>query len=142
MSMIVHPTGITFYMIKCPIHCSMTLYIIQVPILLCFPSPDESVPQEPPTCGFFSRCACSSSSLELATIAPNQEVPEGWVGEDERGENEMLMIAVPHKIHLASQRIKANVEMILLTMRRVHHLFVALSLSTWIAKIVKACGND
>ncbi|KAG2344386.1 WD40 repeat-like protein [Suillus weaverae] len=45
--------------------------------------PDESVPQERSKRGFFSRRARSNSSLDLATIIPNQPRPEGKAGEGE-----------------------------------------------------------
>ncbi|KAG1882835.1 WD40-repeat-containing domain protein [Suillus subluteus] len=51
------------------------------------PPLNESVPQERSKYGFFSRRARSNSSLELATIKPNQPVPEGKAGEGE-GEGE------------------------------------------------------
>ncbi|KAG2031939.1 WD40-repeat-containing domain protein [Suillus americanus] len=53
------------------------------------PPPDESIPKEPPKRGFFSRRAPSNSYLELATMTPNQPVPEKKVkeGEGEQGEN-------------------------------------------------------
>ncbi|KAG1780612.1 WD40-repeat-containing domain protein [Suillus placidus] len=62
-------------------------------IFRCRPPPDESVPQERSKRKFFVLRARSDSPLELATIEPNQPVPEGKVGEgdgngeDEQGDN-------------------------------------------------------
>ncbi|KAG1791870.1 WD40-repeat-containing domain protein [Suillus plorans] len=49
--------------------------------------PDESVLQERSKRGFFGRRARSNLSVELATIKPNQSVPEGKVREED-GEGE------------------------------------------------------
>ncbi|KAG2038125.1 hypothetical protein BDR03DRAFT_314518 [Suillus americanus] len=97
------------------------------------PPPDESVPQEGSKHGFFSRRARSNSSQELATMMPNQPVPEGKGGKGKQLEHETVdhvsavstlaqchrnstvVSAVPHTIRSAPQRTRANSEMILKT---------------------------
>lgn len=126
----------------------------------CRPPPDQSVPRERSKRSFFSRRARSKSSLELATIQPNQPVQEGEVGEDEgeQGENvdgvsavltfanrrlNMMTISVlPCIIQSTPERIKANSEMILPLTRRARHLVIALPLPTSIAKIIERSGSD
>ncbi|KAG1818670.1 WD40-repeat-containing domain protein [Suillus subaureus] len=126
------------------------------------PPPDEFIPKESSKRSFFSRRARSNSSLELATMTPNQPVPgtkvkqsQGEQGDDVDDVSAVSTIAhchfnltaasvVPHMIRSAPDMIKANSEMILPTMHRTHHLIIiiALSLPTCIAKIVEASGND
>ncbi|KAG2360660.1 hypothetical protein BDR07DRAFT_133966 [Suillus spraguei] len=116
--------------------------------------------KDAPKRGFLSRRARSNLSEKLGIIKPKQPVPERKVGEhkSERGEhvdgvsavstlaqchlNSMVVSAILHMIRLASWRIKANSEIIHLPIHRAQRLMIALSLPTWIAKIVWASGND
>lgn len=106
------------------------------------PPPDESVPQEGSKHGFFSRRARSNSSQELATMMPNQPVPEGKGGKGKQLEHETVdHRGSPHD-SLSATKDKGKQRDDPQDNRRAHRLTITLFLPTWIAKIVKASGND
>ncbi|KAG1780613.1 WD40-repeat-containing domain protein [Suillus placidus] len=125
------------------------------------PPPDNSIPKERSKRKFFTRRARSDSPLELATIKPNQPVPEGKMGEGEgeQGENINDVSAVWTLAHWylnvtavsmilrmissATERMKANSEMmVLLPTRRAHRLMIALPPPISTARIIENSGND